>query len=150
MHNPKMTDKSYCKIQDLKMKDLKSCHASLRRRMSHPNIYTFFDTSAERHCRLHDRLERLRRGVEIRRPKKRNIQNDADSHVSNVMTTAPTPVFSFCRQSATVWARTPKLFMLPMLTATTKMTPVTSQQSSTHQPLPLPLQPSTQPLCLYV
>ena len=40
--------------------------------------------------------------------------------------------------------------MLRMLTATTKMTPVTSQQSSTHQPLPLSLalQPSTQPPCL--
>ena len=38
--------------------------------------------------------------------------------------------------------------LLRMLTATTKVTTVTSQQSSTHQPLPLPLKPSTQPLCL--
>ena len=78
---------------------------------------------------------------------RRRIQ--VSHHVSNAMTTAPTPVFRVCGQSATVWAPTPRHFMkLRMLTATTKMTPVTSQQSSTDQPLPLPLQPSTQPPCL--
>ena len=97
-------------MQDLKTTDLKSYRTTVRRRIqvTHPNIYTFLTHMQNATVDCMTDAERLRRGVEIWRPnKKTNIQNDARiSHVSNATTTAPTPVFSFCGQSASLGAHT--------------------------------------------
>jgi len=121
--------------------------------VSHPNIYTFLTHLQNATVDCMTDSERLCRGVEIRRPKKqRNILNDARiksfiEHYDNVANSR----LQF-RQAISHSLHTPKHFkQLRKLTVTTKMTPVSDQSAvveSTHQPLLLPLQLSTQLPCL--